>query len=861
MATRILTTTLLLALPLPLLAQQTSQHRFESASLAWDAGHYIEALEGMERLLSDAGNDELVEPIALLTGELYRVMEVAPNGRAVRWSPNGRFAVYETGVGSGATTQVVEVTGGQVSPVARIPGSGAVFSPVGDRIAYLVTPQTPELMAARTEFRSQNQGGGRAGFTRMRAALARIDAEHSHIVVRELGSGSESRIAPADLGIQSVMFGPSGDVLYFVGSVKGEVGRSDIYAVARGGEPRRIGDGPGLKRNPRFVMGGTHLSYEAGADSLGLVEISTGRTRFVRASSPVFSTDGSTLAYLSVEGGLNAVNVLSLEEGSQPVVVASSSYPIAQTASRSCLACPEHRSIALSPDGSRVVFQAMPREDWDLFLVARDGSGETRLTREVQHDLFPYFLSDHQVLSLKGEGRHRRSHLYDLETGEVTWLFHNNTVRTVAPEYEWAPSPDGTSLLIVADRDGNTISPERGVYLMDLSQKVSRSEVLERVRASLAAERALTEKGREMFAAIAEQVQEVVARTSTSRIFEYEEVLFNFGSKYITEPGNRMAIEYLVEKLRSFGYQPELQWFDARGIRTANVVATLMGTTDPDLVYAVSAHFDSSRRGPGSDDNTSATAALLETARVMAGHPMSATIQFAFFNGEEAGLLGSREYVRQAVEGEVKLVGALNNDMVGWAENHRLDNTIRYSNAGIRDLEHAAAIFFSDLITYDAEYYRSTDAAAYYEAYGDIVGGIGSYPILASPHYHQVHDVLETVDHQLITEVSKATTAAIMLLASSPSRLTDLAVERRGGSVEVTWAPAVESDVTEYIVAYGPESDPLRTTLTVSGPRASLEGVAPGTVVAVKAVNERGMRGWDWARGVVSGGRPAIPGR
>jgi hypothetical protein len=386
---------------------------------------------------------------------------------------------------------------------------------------------------------------------------------------------------------------------------------------------------------------------------------------------------------------------------------------------------------------------------------------------------------------------------------------------------------------------------------MELTEKVSRAQLLERVRANLAAEMDLRERGREMFAAITDHVRSVVERTSTSRIFEYEEALFNFGSKYITEPGNQMAIEYLTEMLRSFGYEPELQWFDARGIRTANVIATLRGAIDPEVVYAVSAHFDSSIRGPGSDDNTSATAALLETARVMAGHPMSATIQFAFFTGEEAGLFGSREYVRRAVEGEVKLVGALNNDMVGWAENHRLDNTIRYSNAGIRDLQHGAAILFSDLITYDAEYYRSTDAAAYYQAYGDIVGGIGSYPILASPHYHQVHDVLETVNHQLVTEVSKATTAAIMLLASSPSRLTGLTMEERGGAVGVSWSPAVESDVTGYVVAYGPASDPMRTEVTVSEPHVTLESVTPGTMIAVKAVNDRGMQGWDWARVVI----------
>ena len=112
--------------------------------------------------------------------------------------------------------------------------------------------------------------------------------------------------------------------------------------------------------------------------------------------------------------------------------------------------------------------------------------------------------------------------------------------------------------------------------------------------------------------------------------------------------------------------------------------------------------------------------------------------------------------------------------MVGWANDHRLDNTIRYSNPGIRDVQHARRACSSrNLITYDALYYKSTDAAAYYEAYGDIVGGIGSYPVLGNPHYHQPHDMLDTINHQLVTEVAKTTAATLMLLASSPSRLAE----------------------------------------------------------------------------------------
>ncbi len=188
-------------------------------------------------------------------------------------------------------------------------------------------------------------------------------------------------------------------------------------------------------------------------------------------------------------------------------------------------------------------------------------------------------------------------------------------------------------------------------------------------------------------------------------------------------------------------------------------------------MYVVSSHYDSVAVGPGADDDSSGTAALLEAARALAGHPMPATIIFASFTGEEAGLLGSREFVRRAVQDKLKIVGALNNDMIGWANDDRLDDTIRYSNPGIRDVQHGAAIEFTNLITYDALYYKSTDAAAYYEAYGDIVGGIGSYPVLGNPHYHQPHDLLEGINHQLVAEVAKTTAATLMLLASSPSRI------------------------------------------------------------------------------------------
>ena len=522
---------------------------------------------------------------------------------------------------------------------------------------------------------------------------------------------------------------------------------------------------------------------------------------------------------------------------------------------------------ALSPDGKQVAFQVMPREDWELHVVAADGAGERRLTREIQHDLMPRYTGPNRILAVMGEARHRRSHLYDATTGERTRLFHNNSVRTIAPEYEWVVSGNGSRVVIVSERDGDTVSPERGVYVMDLTRRVSVADVLARVQANLASEIALRDRGIASYRAIADQVRAVTEQVSIGQIYGYEKALFDFDSKNITRPGNAQAIEYLYNTYKSFGYEPERQWFEPRnalGGRTANVLATLRGTENPELVYIVSSHFDSHTMGPGADDNTSGTAALLEAARVLAKHPMPATIVFALFTGEESGLLGSREWVRQAVANKLQVVGALNNDMLGWSNDHRLDNTIRYSNPGIRDIQHAAAGQFSKMITYDALYYKSTDAAAYYEAYGDIVGGIGSYPVLGNPHYHQSHDILETINHELVTEASRTTVATLMLLASSPSRIRELRVTRRAGSAtDLTWAPAPEKGITGYIVTVTPPAAlarvPMPATaeprdqqptqrITVTETRATLQNVAPGSVISVKAVNSRGLEGWDWAR-------------
>jgi hypothetical protein len=809
-----------------------SDPRLQEAYFAWDRGDYVEALEGYLAILSGSEGGMHVEEIALLTGELYAVDEIAPDGRAgLHVSSTGRYALYETSEEGRRVTRVVDLES-EGATIATLPGVGASF--VGPRAVAYLTVATPV-----------------------------VDRQ---IRVRALPSGSDETIELRGgwiprIGSNSTVGVLTGaleaDVLYVLASQNATGPATDILRIAPGGDLTVLDTGEGGKSGVLPVPGGETLVFtqtegtgQAALSSIVVLELESGRmTGYPRRSAPSLSADGRSLVFLGREGSDYTVEVLSLAESGAraPSEVLRAPVPLA--------------APTLSPSGTQVAFQARPWDDWEIVVAPVNGGAARQITNEIQHDLAPRFLDEETVFAAKGEGRHRRSYLYDIATGRATKLFHNNTVRTISSEYEWQIVPGGRGILVVADRDGDTISPERGVYLLHLDRTVGADELRARLETNLAGERDLRARGERSFAPIAGEVAGIVEGVSVERIYQYARSLYGTGSKHITQPGNALAIAYLEVQLREWGYEPELQWFEPRpGIRSANVIARIPGTVDPHLVYVASSHFDSVEPGPGADDNSSGSSALLEAARVLRGHPQAATIELAFFTGEEAGLLGSREYVRRAVEEGKIIAGALNNDMIGWTNDHRLDNTIRYSNAGIRDIQHAAAFLFSELITFDSHYYQSTDAAAYYEAYGDIVGGIGSYPVLGNPHYHQPTDRLETVNQRLVAEVSRVTIATLALLASSPSRLTGVEwASGAGGSTVASWDTARESGVRAYRIRVTAPSGEVREREVAGGEEGAggrvslaLDSVVPGSEVAVKAVNERGLEGWDWARAVVS---------
>ena len=110
-----------------------------------------------------------------------------------------------------------------------------------------------------------------------------------------------------------------------------------------------------------------------------------------------------------------------------------------------------------------------------------------------------------------------------------------------------------------------------------------------------------------------------------------------------------------------------------------NVLAWLPGQTDEYVI--VGAHYDHLGRGdfdslapsqigqvhPGADDNASGTAGVLELARLLAprGRHLKRSILFMNFSGEELGLLGSAEWVKEPTRPLAKAVAMINMDMIG----------------------------------------------------------------------------------------------------------------------------------------------------------------------------------------------------
>lgn len=245
--------------------------------------------------------------------------------------------------------------------------------------------------------------------------------------------------------------------------------------------------------------------------------------------------------------------------------------------------------------------------------------------------------------------------------------------------------------------------------------------------------------------------------------------------------GGRAAGNYIIERFKTFGLNPggaDASFVQDFGNGYRNLLGWLEGS-DPNLrdeFILIGAHYDhvgygtaSNSYGPighihnGADDNGSGIAGLLEIIEqlVASEERPARSIMFAFWDGEEKGLLGSEHWVDRPTIPlhQVKLM--INIDMIGRLRNQRLEVYGSRTAPGLRRLATAAnesgldLEFNWDLIE-DSDHYpfqrRNIPVLMYHTGLHD--------------QYHRPSDDPHTINHEGLREVARMTLRTAWIAAN-----------------------------------------------------------------------------------------------
>ncbi|RBR25279.1 uncharacterized protein FIESC28_01888 [Fusarium coffeatum] len=206
--------------------------------------------------------------------------------------------------------------------------------------------------------------------------------------------------------------------------------------------------------------------------------------------------------------------------------------------------------------------------------------------------------------------------------------------------------------------------------------------------------------------------------------------------------------------------------------RQSSIIATIPGKSDATIV--VGAHQDSingrspNGRSPGADDDGSGTVTILEAFRVLLSDSRVAsgqapnTIEFHWYAGEEAGLLGSGAIFNQYKRDGRQVKAMLNQDMTGYVKPGTqavagvfTDNV----DAGLTAFLKKVIAAYSSLPTVDSKcgYGCSDHASATRAGYPSAFASEGTFEN-SSPYIHTDRDTIDTVNFGHILEFSKIVT-------------------------------------------------------------------------------------------------------
>ncbi len=263
------------------------------------------------------------------------------------------------------------------------------------------------------------------------------------------------------------------------------------------------------------------------------------------------------------------------------------------------------------------------------------------------------------------------------------------------------------------------------------------------------------------------------------------------GERSVQRPENlKRAEEYISSFYHDIGISVHTEPYSCRGLTVANVVAEINFKKNPSRHFLLGAHYDSVSGTVGADDNGSAVAVQLETARYLASlkssQNLDLSVRFVSFVFEEPPFfdtpyMGSRIYATKAKDMGEKIDGMICLEMVGYTCHEpgcqsypfplmffnypETGNFIGIvGNLGSRDLTRSLFNAFErnprlpvikltvPLGGWLMPSIRLSDHSPFWD-YGFKAVMITDSAFFRNPHYHRPSDTMEKLDYSFMAEL------------------------------------------------------------------------------------------------------------
>ena len=249
------------------------------------------------------------------------------------------------------------------------------------------------------------------------------------------------------------------------------------------------------------------------------------------------------------------------------------------------------------------------------------------------------------------------------------------------------------------------------------------------------------------------------------------------GPRWTGSENGRKTADYIISRLRGFGWETEVQEFTYRGVGGRNIIAK--AGTGP--VAVIGAHYDTRRKAdrdpdpsrrdepvPGANDGASGVAVLMELARVLDTAKLTNEVWLTFFDAEDNGHLdgwefsAGSEYMAASLSTAPEMVVVV--DMIGDSDQNIYKE--RNSTPGLLDHIWSIAASLGYEEQFVPEYGKAiTDDHVPFLRRGYLAADVIDFDY---PAWHTTQDTIDKVSPASLERVGKVLQVLLERNASGP---------------------------------------------------------------------------------------------